>query len=169
MQCPPRPQRCRWPCSCPADSASAGQSLPDEPPPGTCQRYLVAEDEEVLPDFLFPWKGCGRALPAPARKGGSCVTVLCVVDGGEPDRSSTEGLGAVFLDDVFVLVLTSFCLAKVTDEPVIQSACLMARTRDLVHDLWFRTHHMVTFKRSCLHCRKNWGLEVEVLEEGITT
>ena len=130
MQCPPRPRRCRWPDSCPADSASAGQSLPGEPPPGTHQRCLVAEDEEVLPDFLLPWKGRGRALLAPARKGDSCVTVLCVVDGGEPSRSNTEGLGAVFLDDVFVLVLTSFCLAKVTDEPAIRSACLMARTRD---------------------------------------
>ena len=36
-------------------------------------------------------------------------------------------------------------------------------------NLWFRTHPMVTFKRSCPHCRKNWGLEVEVPEEGITT
>ena len=126
MQCPPRPRRCRWPGSCPADSASAGQSLPGEPPPGTRQRCLVAEDEEVL----LPWKGRGRALPVPARKGGSCVIVLCVVDGGEPSRSNTEGLGAVFLDDVFMLVLTSFCLAKVTDEPAIRSACLMARTRD---------------------------------------
>ena len=129
MQCPPRPWRCRWPGSCPADSASAGQSLPGEPPPGTRQRCLVEEEEEDLSDFLLPWKGRGRALPAPARKGGSCVTVLCVMDGGEPSLSNTGGLGAVFLDDVFVLVLTSFCLAKVTDEPVIWSACLMARTR----------------------------------------
>ena len=94
------------------------------------QRCLVAEDEEVLPDFLPSWKGRGRALPAPARKGGSCVTVFCVVDGGEPSRSNTDGLGAVFLDGVFVLVFTSFCLAKVTDEPAIRLACLMARTRD---------------------------------------
>ena len=102
---------------------------------GTPQRMrrsevrAAAEEEEDLPDFLLPWKGRGRALPAPARKGDSCLTVLCVVDGGEPSLSNTEGLGAVFLDDVFVLVLTSFCLAKVTDEPVIRSACLMARTR----------------------------------------
>ena len=34
MQCPPCLRRCRWPGSCPADSASAGQSLPGEPPPG---------------------------------------------------------------------------------------------------------------------------------------
>ena len=129
MQCPPRPRRCRWPGSCPADSASAGQSLLGEPPPGTHQRFLAAEAKEDLPDFLLPWKGRGRALPAPAGKGCSCVTVLCVEDVGEPSLSNTEGLGAVFLDDVFVLVLTSFCLAKVTDEPVIRSACLMARTR----------------------------------------
>ena len=95
-----------------------------------CGRCRSLARAEVLPDFLLPWKGPGRALPAPARKGGSYVTVLCVVDGGEPNRSNTEGLGAVFLDDVFVLVLTSFCLAKVTDEPVTRSACLMARTRD---------------------------------------
>ena len=129
MQCPPCPRRCRWPGCCPADSASVGQSLPGEPPPGTHQRCLVAKDK-VLPDFLLPWKGRGRALPAPARKGGSCVRVLCVVDGGEPSLSNTEGLGAVFLDDVFMLVLTSFCLAKVNDEPAIRSACLMAQTRD---------------------------------------
>ena len=73
MQCPPRPRRCRWPGSCPADSASAGQSLPGEPPPGTRQRCLVEVDEEALPDFLLPWNGRGRALPAPARKGGSWV------------------------------------------------------------------------------------------------
>ena len=124
MQCPPCPRRCRWPGSCLADSARAGQSLPGEPPPGTRQRFLAAEEED-LPDFLLPWKGRGRALPAPARKGDSCLTVLCVVDGGEPSLSNTEVLGAVFLDDVFVLVLTSFCLAKVTDEPVIRSACLI--------------------------------------------
>ena len=131
MQCPPRPRQCRWPGSCPADSASAGQSLPGEPPSGTRQRCLVEVDEEVLPDFFHSWKGRGRALPAPAWKGGSCVTVLWVVDGGEPSRSKTEGLGAVFLDDVtFVLVLGFFCFwAKVTDEPAILSACLMARTR----------------------------------------
>ena len=129
MQCPHRPRRCRWPGSCPADSASVGQSLPGEPPPGTRQHFLAEEEEENLPHFLLPWKGRRRALPAPAGKGGSCVTVLCVADGGEPSLSNTEGLGAVFLDDVFVLVLTSFCLAKVTDEPVIRSACLMARTR----------------------------------------
>ena len=130
MQCPPRPRRCRWPGSCPADSASAGQSLPGEPPPGTRQRCLVEVDEEVLPDFFRSWKGRGQALPAPAQKGGSCVTVLWVVDGGEPSRSKTEGLGAVFLDDVtFVLVLGCRCFwAKVTDEPSILSACLMART-----------------------------------------
>ena len=28
MHCPPHPQQCRWPGSCPADSASVGQSLP---------------------------------------------------------------------------------------------------------------------------------------------
>ena len=43
MQCPPHPRRCRWPGSCPADSASAGQSLLGEPPPGTRQRFLAEE------------------------------------------------------------------------------------------------------------------------------
>ena len=131
MQCPPRPRRCWWPGSCPADSASAGQSLPGEPPPGIRQRCLDEVDKEVLPDFFRSWKGRGRALPAPARKGGSYVKVLRVMDGGEPSRSKTEGLEAVFLDDfTFVLVLGSFCFwAKVTDEPAIVSACLMARTR----------------------------------------
>ena len=66
MQCPPHPRRCRWPGSCPADSASAGQSLPDEPPPGTRQRCLVEVAEEALPDFLLPWKDRGRVLPPPA-------------------------------------------------------------------------------------------------------
>ena len=131
MQCPSRPPRCRWPSRCPTDSASAGQSLPGEPPPGTHQRCLVEVDEEALPDFLHSWKCRGWALPAPARKGGSCVTDLWVVGGGEPRRSKTEGLGAVFLDYVtFVLVLGSRCFwAKITDEPAILSACLMARTR----------------------------------------
>ena len=130
MQCPPHPRWCRWPDSCPTDTASAGQSLPGEPPPGTRQRCLV-EVDEVLPDFCRSWKGRGRALPAPARKGGSSVTVLWVVDGGEPSLSKTEGLGAVFLDDVTLeLVLSSRCFsAKVTDEPTILSACLMAWTR----------------------------------------
>ena len=73
MQCPLRSRRCRSPGSCPADSASAGQSLPGEPPPGTRQRCLVEVDEEALPDFLLPWNGRGRALLAPARKGGSWV------------------------------------------------------------------------------------------------
>ena len=125
MQGPPRPRRCRWPGSCPADSASAVQSLP-----GTRQRCLVEVAEEALPDFLLPWKDRGRVLPAPARKSGSCVTVL-VVEVGDPRRSNTEGLGAVFLDDVtFLLGLDSRCLGRnVRDEPVITSACLMARTR----------------------------------------
>ena len=52
MQCPPCPRQCRWPSSCPADSASAGQSLPGEPPPGTHQRCLVEEAAEDLPGFL---------------------------------------------------------------------------------------------------------------------
>ena len=91
MQCPPRPRRCRWPSSCPADSTSAGQSLPGKPPPGTRQRCLVEVAKEALPDFLLPWKGRGRALPVPARKGGSCVTVLWGVEVGDPRRSNTEG------------------------------------------------------------------------------
>ena len=49
---PPRLRQCRWPGSCPADSASVGQSLPGEPPPGTRQRCLVEEAAEDLPDFL---------------------------------------------------------------------------------------------------------------------
>ena len=131
MQCPPCPRRCRWPGSCPADSASAGQSLPGEPPPGTRQCCLVEVDKEALPDFLLPWNGRGRALPAPARKGGSWVTVLWVVEVGDPRRSKTEVLEAVFLDDVtFVRILGSRCFwAKVTDEPAIRSACLMVHTR----------------------------------------
>ena len=65
MHCPPHPRQCRWPGSCPADSASAGQSLPGEPPPGTRQRCLVEEAAENLPDILqlsekgwwgFPWR-----------------------------------------------------------------------------------------------------------------
>ena len=57
--------------------------------------------------------------------------VLWVVEVGDPRRSKTEVLEAVFLDDVtFVLVLGSRCFwAKVTDEPAIRSACLMVRTR----------------------------------------
>ena len=77
------------------------------------------------------WGTGGRALPVPARKGGSCVTVLWGVEVGDPRRSNTEGLGAVFLDDVtFLLVLGSRCFWRnITDEPVIKSACLMARIR----------------------------------------
>ena len=52
MLCPPHPRQCRWPGSCPADSTSAGQSLPGEPPPGTRQRCLVEEASEDLPDFF---------------------------------------------------------------------------------------------------------------------
>ena len=127
-QCPPRPRRCRLPGSYPADSASTGQNLPGEPPPGTRQRCLV--EEEALPDFLLPWNGRGLALPAPARKGDSCVTVLWGVEVGNPRRSKTEGLGAVFLDEVtFALAGSRFFWSKVTDEPAILSACLMARTR----------------------------------------
>ena len=48
MQCPPLLQQCWWPGSCPADSASAGQSLLGEPPPGTRQRCGVEEDAEDL-------------------------------------------------------------------------------------------------------------------------
>ena len=65
MQCPPRPRRCWLPGSCPADSASAGQSLPGKPPPGTRQRCLVVVDEEALPGFLRTSR-C-RTLPAPAQ------------------------------------------------------------------------------------------------------
>ena len=103
------------------------KSLPGEPPPGTRQRCLVVVDEEALPGLLLPsWEGRWWTLPAPARKGGSCVTVLWVVEVGYPSRSKTEVLEAVFLDDVtFVLVLGSRCFwAKVTDEPAILSACL---------------------------------------------
>ena len=129
MQCPPHPWRCRWPGSCPADSASAGQSLPGEPPPGTRQRCLVVVDEEALPGFLHT--SCWRAPPVPARKGDSCVTVLWVAEVGDPRRSKTEGLEAVFMDDVtFMQVVGSRCFwPKVTDKQAIRSACLMAHTR----------------------------------------
>ena len=103
---------------CPADSASAGQSLPGEPP---LQRCLVEEAAEDLPGFF-------RA----SGKGGSCVTVLWVVVAvGDPRRSKTNVLEAVFLDDVtFVPDLDSrWFWANVTEDPAILSACLMVLTR----------------------------------------
>ena len=69
-------------------------------------------------------------LPAPARKGWSCVPVPCAVLAvGEPRRSMTEVLDWIFLEDdvPFVLVSLGFWI-NVTDEPAILSACRMALT-----------------------------------------
>ena len=56
MSDPPHPRQCRWPGSCSADSSSAGQSLPGEPPPGPRQRLPA---EEAVVDFLvlLRWSG----------------------------------------------------------------------------------------------------------------
>ena len=42
-------------------------------------------------------------------------------------------------------------------------------TDTILKDLWFGTHHMAAFKRCRPHRRKNLGLEIEILQEGIST
>ena len=42
-------------------------------------------------------------------------------------------------------------------------------TYTVLKDLWFETHHMVSFKRCHPHRRKDLGLEAKVLQEGIAT
>ena len=64
MQCPPRPRRCRWPGSCPVDSASAGQSLLGEPPPGTRQHFLLRKHKKTCQTSCF----LGRVVDGPFRR-----------------------------------------------------------------------------------------------------
>ena len=168
-QCPPCPRPCRWPGSCPADSASAGQSLPGEPPPGTRQRCLVEVYEEAMPDFLLPWNGRGRALLAPARKADSCVTVLWRRGGRGPQaikdwRSRSRLLGwRHFRAGGFSILLVES--HRQASHPV----SLPDGTDTILKGLWIGTDHMAAFKRCRPHGRKNLGLELEVLQESIST
>ena len=93
MHYPPSPRQCRWPGSCPADSVSAGQSLPGEPPPGTHQRCLVEEARRAPtwdPSTLSGWRSCrklARHLAVVGKK----------VSGGFPWRRQRESEAPVSL------------------------------------------------------------------------
>ena len=86
-----------------------------------------------------------------------------------PLRSKTEGLGAVFLDDItFALAGSQFFWSKVTDEPAILSACLMARTRfwrtfGSGPTTWLPSNGAVRTEE------RTWGWNLEVLQESIST
>ena len=170
MQCPPCPRRCRWPGSCPADSASAGQSLPGEPPPGTRQRCLVEVDKEALPDFLLPWNGHGWALPAPARKGGSWVTVLWVVGGRGPQAVKDWSSRSRLLGwRHFRAGLGLSMLLGESHRRAIHPVSLPDGTYTVLKDLGSGPTTLFSFKRCRPHRRKDLGLEAEVLQEGIAT
>ena len=169
MQCPPHPRRCWWPGSCPADSASAGQSLPGEPPPRTRQRYLVEVAEEALPDFLL----LGRVVDGPFRRQlerAAPVSQSSDVEVRGPQAVKHWRSWSRFLGWRHFLAGLGFSLLREERQRrASYHVGLPDGTDTILKDLWFGTHHMVSLKRCRPHNSKNLGLEVEVLQKSVST
>ena len=156
MQCSPRPRRCRWPDSCPADSASGGQSLPGEP--STLSGWGRWRSLARLLSFLEgSWTGPSgtsskwRLLRhSPLNCGWRGAQLV------KDWRSRSRLLGWRH----FCAGLGFSMLLGESHRRVSHPVSLPDGTDTVLKDLWFGTHHMVTFKRSRPH-RRTWGWKLK--------
>ena len=152
MQCPPRPRRCRWPRQLPRRLRQCGAKSARRAPtwdPSTlsgCGRWRSLA--RLLASLEGSWTG-----PSGASSKGRllCDSPLsCGWRGAQPVkhwRSRSRLLGWRLCAGLgFFLLGESHWRAR-------HSISLSDGPDKRLKDLWFRTHHMVTFKRSCLHCR----------------